>query len=45
MTGDADLSSTGVLRAAEALGVARSLRKPFAEGELLAAVRDALGQR
>jgi DNA-binding response OmpR family regulator len=44
MTGEADLSSAGLLRAAEQLGAARSLRKPFAAEELLAAVRGVLGE-
>jgi DNA-binding response OmpR family regulator len=44
MTGEADLSSAGLLRAAGQLGAAHSLRKPFAAEELLAAVRAALGE-
>ena len=44
MTGEADLSSASLLRAAEQLGAVRSLRKPFAVEELLAAVRGALGE-
>jgi CheY-like chemotaxis protein len=44
MTGEADLSSAGLLRAAEQLGAVGSLRKPFATEELLAAVRAALGE-
>jgi len=44
MTGEADLSSVGLLRAAEQLGASHSLRKPFATEELLAAVRGALGE-
>jgi two-component system, chemotaxis family, chemotaxis protein CheY len=44
MTGDADLSAAGRLRAAERLGAAGTLRKPFAAEELLAAMRAALGE-
>ena len=43
MTGDADLSAVGRLRAAEGLGAVGSLQKPFTTEELLAAVRAALG--
>jgi DNA-binding response OmpR family regulator len=44
MTGEADLSSAGLLRAAEQLGAVGSLHKPFATEELLAVVRAALGE-
>ena len=43
MTGDPDLASAGLMRAAEGLGILGSLRKPFDEPELLQAVRAALG--
>ena len=44
MTGDPELSSGPLLRAAERSGAVASLRKPFADEELLAAVRAALGE-
>jgi DNA-binding response OmpR family regulator len=44
MTGEPELSSAGLLRAAGQFGAIGSLRKPFATEELLGAVRAALGE-